>query len=387
MKIGAIICEYNPLHNGHVYHIEETRKAGITHLIAVLSDDLVQRGDIALLDKFDRAELAMQAGADLVLELPVPYSCASAEYYAKGAIQILRDIGGADRLSFGCSGELEDLEELAEVLGDIGESPVIRELLRSGKSYPSAIAGAVSEKHRKLLNDPNNLLALEYLKAIRKLNMDIQPLAIRRDKILHDSTETLGTIASGSFIRRSFSAHEQYESYLPEFTAEKLRKADTAEFSRLERVILYRMRMITEEELLTLPDMTAELSRRFLKVQSANSLEEFLNAVKSKCFTMARIRRILLYALTGIRKDDLHTEIPYIRVLAFNQRGTELLKRSRIPAGTSLSRLRRSSPEAERFAQIEEHTANLYGLAKCAVTSAEREFRMKIKIRKDINYV
>lgn len=394
MKTGAIICEYNPLHNGHAYHIQETKKRGITHLVAVLSDDFVQRGDTALLNKFDRAELAVKAGADLVIELPVPYSCAPAELYALGAVQILKALNIIEILSFGCSGDVSLLQSLASEELEIENSPRIQELLKKGFSYPSAMYQALSDtlspEISELLTDPNNLLAFEYLKAIRNLNAPFRPFAVQRNSVSHDSPHPSGTFASASLIRNRFFSHQDYESYLPAFTAEKLaesaRQGKTAEFANLEKIILYRMRIMSETELLSLPDMSPNLASRFRKAQNACSLESFLHSVKSKCFTMARIRRIVIYALLGIRKEDFQMKIPFARILAFNQKGTELLRlcknRSTIPVSTSLAELRTVSPQAERFAELEINTAHLYGLAQKQLTSAETEFRRKIQLIK-----
>ncbi len=390
MKTAAIICEYNPLHNGHCYHIQETRKSGITHLIALLSDDFVQRGDVALLHKFDRAQLAVQAGADLVLALPVPFSCASAELYAGKAVRLLHDLHVVDVLSFGCCGNLSSLESLASVSLKIRNSSRIQELLKSGLSYPAAMCQTLSEilppETAALLTDPNNLLAIEYLKAMKELRVHFQPLAVQRNTVSHDSAETSGVFASASLIRNRFFQQQEYQTYLPHFTAQLLSEANTADFLQLASVILYQMRMMSASDLSVLPDMNSNLASRFLKAKNACSLPEFLNSVKSRCFTMARIKRILLYALLDIQKKDFQQTIPYARVLAFNQKGTELLRlikeKSTIPVGTSLAKLRNCSPQAERFAQLQENAASLYGLAQKHVTSAEQEFRMKISLKK-----
>lgn len=385
MKTGAIICEYNPLHNGHIYQIQQTRKAGITHLTAILSDDFVQRGDTAVLSKFQRAELALQAGADLVIELPMPYSCASAEYYARGAVQIIKALHSIEILSFGCTGEVEKLQQSAEILISLENSDELQKNLKTGKSYPSAIFDVVSEKYpeyAQLLLDPNNLLALEYLKAIKKLYADIKPLAIPRTSVLHDSQEVSGNFASASLIRKKFRLHEEFKTFVPDFTAQLLETADTADFSNLEQILLYQVRIV--EDAVNFPDVTPELAGRFLKAKTADSLETLLNTVKSKNYTMARIKRIFIYMLTGIKKEDLQLTVPYARILGFNRRGTELLKlmrqNSSIPLDTSLAKLRNTSPEAEHFARIQERTAHVYSLAKKCYSSAEQEFRTKIKL-------
>lgn len=394
MKVGAIICEYNPLHNGHAYHIAETKKSGVTHLIAVLSDDFVQRGTPALLGKYDRAELAIQAGADLVIELPVPYACASAEFYARGAVSLLHELNLTDVLSFGCSGSPDQLYALAEVSGRLAETHPehIRKLMKAGNTYPSAvfqIISAESPELGKLLLDPNNLLAVEYLKSMNRLHVRFSACPVRREQILHDSQQTAGRFASASLIRQMFASQDTaYPAYIPEYTADMLsvraEEGRIADIAHLEKIILYRMRTISEAELHTLPDMTDSLMGRFLKARNASSLDAFLNTVSTRCFTMARIRRILLSALIHIRKEDLTLPVPYARILACNRNGTELLKLARstshIPVGTSLARLRKTSPAAERFAELETYTADLYGLAQETICSAEQEFRKKIQI-------
>ena len=394
MKIGAIICEYNPLHNGHVYHIQETKKQGVTHVIAILSDNFVQRGDVALLNKFDRAKLALHAGADLVLELPVIYSCASAECYATGAVNLIKQLNIINLLSFGSSTSNSNLlMQLAENIDFIlaNYQQEIKKIIKSGHSYPWAIWKLCQiyygEEQANLLQDANNLLAIEYIKAMKKLNLDLELFTIPRQDVLHDSSETSEKFASASFIRKAILETKQnYFGFIPTETAEliikKIQENHVAEIKNLESVILYKMRMISESELLNLPDMTPALAKRFLHAKNANSLPEFLENIKTKCFTMARIRRIIMCAILGIQKQDLFLEQPYARILALNQKGSELLailkKTSNIPLGTSLKKLSNLNQEAKKFAQIEINASQVYGLAQKNIISAEQEFRAKI---------
>ncbi|MDE6005538.1 MAG: nucleotidyltransferase family protein, partial [Oscillospiraceae bacterium] len=223
MKIGAIICEYNPLHNGHVYHIQETKKHGVTHIIAILSDNFVQRGDVALLNKFDRAKLALHAGADLVLELPVIYSCAPAEIYATGAINLLKQLKIINLLSFGSSVSNPDIFlELAENINFIIKYHFqeIENYIKSGNSYPSAIWKLYQiyypEQQADLLQNANNLLAIEYIKAMKKLNLNLELSTIPRQEVLHDSLEPSASFASASFIRKAIlETQENYFNYIP----------------------------------------------------------------------------------------------------------------------------------------------------------------------------
>lgn len=401
MKIGAIICEYNPLHNGHVYHIQETKKNGITHVIAILSDNFVQRGDVALLNKFDRAKLALHAGADLVLELPAIYSCASAEIYATGAVNLIKQLNMINLLSFGSSTSNPNiLIKLVKNLNFIlaYHQKEIQDFIKSGNSYPLALWKLYKiyygEEQANLLQNANNLLAIEYIKAIQKLNFNLELFTIPRQDVLHDSLETSANFASASFIRTAIlKTQENYLNYIPEETKKllytRLQENNFANIQNLESVILYKMRMISESELLNLPDMTPALAKRFIQARNANSLSEFLENIKTKCFTMARIRRIIISAIIGIQKQDLLLNQPYARILAFNQKGSELLKilkkTSKIPLGTSLKKLANLSPEAKKFAQIEINASHVYGLAFNKINSSEQEFKTKIKLE-DINY-
>lgn len=394
MKITGIICEYNPLHNGHLRHIALTRQAGATHIVCILSSNFVQRGDAALLDKLERARLAIRAGADLVLELPAAYTLSSAEGYAQGAVSLLRQLGCVDALSFGCeAGSRETLERAADVSLEVSRAypEEMQALLRKGISYPAA-AGMLTERYygkeiAGILRCPNNVLGVEYIKALRRQNASITPLCILREGAFHDSGNTSGALASASFIRRELAkGNQKVLSYVPDFTAERLERCTaegkTASLCNLERILLYRVRTLTWEEAQTLPDMTRPLWTRLSEAGDASSLPELLSRIKSKNCTLARVRRVLLCALIGIRREDAAGEVPYGRILAMNRRGTEILglARGRLPLGTSLVKLRKAGGRAERTALLEERAADIYGLARTCIGSAAEELRAKIAV-------
>lgn len=394
MKVSAIICEYNPLHNGHVYHIQETRRNGATHIVCILSSNFVQRGDVSLLSKFDRARLAIQAGADLVIELPTPFSCAAAEVYASGAVSILNRLGIVDELSFGSStGSIEDIALLTEaslsttrIYGDR-----IRERMKQGESYPAAVWEIVRQRYGSQvagkMHDPNNLLAIEYVKAMQRQKVKFKAFTIPRKCVMHDSPLTEEHYASASYIRKSVMEGElRYVHYMPRYAArylsDRIGEGRVATFRQIERVALYRMRTITEQELLNVPDMTEQLAGRFYAARNANSLEELLSQVKTKCYTMSRIRRVVMCSLLGLRKEALLLDPPYARVLAFSDRGRELMgiaqKRGSIPMNTSLAKLRDEDRACEVFVKMEERASHVYGLAQGTISSAEEDFRARI---------
>ena len=394
MKVSAIICEYNPLHNGHVHHIRETRKHGATHILCVLSSNFVQRGDVALLSKFDRAALAVRAGADMVVELPSAFSCSAAEVYATSAVTLLDSLGIVDELSFGSSsGDIENISLLTEaslsttqIYGDR-----IRERMKQGDSYPAAVWEIVRQRYGNQvagkMHDPNNLLAIEYMKAMQKLNVSFSAFTIPRRCVMHDEAEPSGQFASAGFIRKSVAEGDLgYVDYMPGYAAkllsDRLAEGRTASLRQLERAALYRMRTITTEELMQLPDVNGSLASRFYAARNAVSLEALLAQVKTKCYTMSRIRRIVMYALLDLRREQQTGNVPYARVLAFSERGSELMaiakEKSRIPVNTSLARLRAESAAASAMVQTEERASHVYGLAQRTISSAEEDFRARV---------
>jgi len=394
MKVSAIICEYNPLHRGHIHHIERTRENGATHLIGILSSNLVQRGDVAIISKFDRANLAINAGIDLVIELPSPFSCATAEIYAAGAVSLLNALGMVNELSFGSSlGDMESMLLLKEASQSTTEiyGEQIRAHMKKGESYPASVGAVVQEKYGQRISheihDPNNLLAVEYLKAMQRLNVPFQPFTIPRKYVMHDSMKPENFFASASWIRKCIAEGDSsYQDYVPHDTAEMLKKrmqeGRIASINHLEKLILYKMRTISETEMLSLPDMNEALMNRFFSARTENNLDAFLAKVKSKCYTMSRIRRIIMCALAGIQREILTVNPPYARVLALNERGRELMgiarKTSKIPVHTSLAKLREEGTAQKMFVCAEERVSHIYGLAQETISSAEEDFRAKI---------
>ncbi len=394
MKVSAIICEYNPLHNGHVYHLDQTRRAGATHIVGVMSGSFMQRGDVALLDKFDRATLALRGGMDLVIELPCVHALSSAETYARAAVSLLDSLGVVDELSFGSTcGDMEALELLAQasLTTRMTYSDKIRSMMREGISYPQALSRAVEARYgvptAMMMKDPNNILAIEYLAAIQTQGVNIKPLNVTRKYVVHDSVLTKGNLASASYVRKNFlDGDDAYQNFVPgitrELIASRKKQGGIAEFAKLESILLYRMRMMTDVELANLPDSTPALVHRMKNARNARSLVQLLEMIKDKSTTMARIRRMVLCAAIGIEASDTRTLPPYARILALNERGRELLRTAkhtcRIPASTSLATLQRTNATTARFAELEGRATSLYGLAKDSTGALEDEYRVQI---------
>ena len=397
MKISGIICEYNPFHNGHLYHINETRKNGATHIVAVMSGNFVQRGDVAIMDKLERARLAVRSGADLVIELPVPYCLSSAENFATGAVYLLDSLGAVDEISFGSEcGDVETLQEAMDTVDVIAmvHSDDIREIMEKGYTYPRALTSVLKGTEpevAEIISEPNNLLAIEYLRAIKKMSAAMMPFTVKRINSAHDSDIAENGFASASLLREMLESDNNIasiEEYTPQLWKDAISaavsKGEIASLNRLERVLLYKLRSCSVEEIKEIDDVAQGLENRIYGARMAGSLDELLFTVKTKRYTMARIRRIMLKLLIGVKKDDMANLPPYGRILAFNERGREILAKAKnvakIPYAASIAKLSQVSEIAERFVDLEIRASDIYGLALDTVTSAQKDYRAKIMI-------
>lgn len=325
MNAIGIVAEYDPFHKGHQYHIAATRVALGEDLpvVCAMSGNWTQRGSAALVDKWTRARLALQGGADLVLELPTPWAAASAESFAHGAVELLGKTGVVDILSFGSeSGDLTELRRAADALNTLGYPDRLRQGLEKGLSYAAARAEAAG---CPCLDTPNNNLAVEYLRAIDTMGLTITPVTVQRVGDGHNTAVSGSGYASASAIRSLLRAGEESAfQWLPEGSREALGE----EFASLNRVfpaILAKLRTMTPEELSQIPDCREGLENRILEAAGkARTLDELYDLAKSKRYAHARIRRVVLRAFLGLEK--IPKEIPYLRVLGMTGRGRELLK-------------------------------------------------------------
>lgn len=367
MKICGIVAEYNPFHNGHKLHIDETKeKFGATHIVAVMSGNFTQRGDAAITDKYKRAETALRNGVDLVIELPAAYALASAEQFARGAVFLLDALGCVDMMSFGSEcGDIDLLQETAGAVLYCQQTEDFYALMRRGDSFPAALQKTIEKYYEKEIIDalttPNNTLAVEYLKALGELGSSISPVTVARSGAGHDSHETCGNIASASKIRHIILNGKSADVFLPEpFSAE------TADIRRLETAILAKLRTMSKAEIEKAPNVLIGLENRIYKAAHVSrSLAELFLLTKTKRYTMARIRRIILSCFLGIRKTDLRGEPAYIHILGMNAKGREILSAAnlKLPADTSLKALAAKGDRERRQAHLEAQCGDLYALA------------------------
>lgn len=365
MKVCGIIAEYNPFHNGHLHHLQESiRLTQADYIIVVMSGNFMQRGTPALMDKYERAKAALECGADLVIELPSYYAAGSAEYFALGAVSLLDKLGTITHLCFGSEcGDIEFLSKVAEITGD--ESDTYQKCLQShikeGKSYPSARTAAILEVCPELssrissLTTPNNILGIEYLKALKHLNSTITPITLKRcGSDYHDIRLGMNQ-SSATAIRQAISNDVDFNelaTQMPQASFELLSKYlsyNQPIFLRDFSEVLY-YKLLTERDngFTDYIDVSQSLSDRICKnLYAFDGFEAFCNLLKTKEVTYSRISRCLLHILLDMQKKELDHYIneleitPYARILGFKKASstllTEISKYSSIPMITKLA--------------------------------------------------
>ncbi|NLU25248.1 MAG: nucleotidyltransferase family protein [Clostridiales bacterium] len=378
MHVAGMICEYNPIHLGHTYLMQQVRAqlGADTALVCCMSGNFVQRGAFAVMNKHARAEAALRCGADLVLELPLPWAVSSAENFARGGVQLLCATGVVTDLAFGSeAGSIEPLAEVRDVLLSPDFDALIQEKLTAGVSYPKARRQAAAEKlgaAAALLDEPNNILAVEYLKALYREKSAVCPMTVRRFGAAHDGSAAAET-ASASYLRNLLQKGEIGAAYMPpagKMILEREMQAGRAPaFAQsCERAVMARLRTMTEEEFAAYDIGGEGLYHRFYQMSRETvSLETMLMEIKTKRYTHAALRRMLLRIYLHLPMTDLPARPPYLRLLGTNERGRTLLKEMKeaasLPILTKPADVRLLSREAQRCFAAEARSTDLYVLA------------------------
>ena len=345
-KILGIVSEYNPFHNGHIVHLRQSIESTQSQfVIAVMSGNFIQRGDTAIVDKWTRAEMALRQGVDLVIELPTVYATSSAENFAYGAIKILDSIGIVDYVSFGSEcGNINLMADIADVLNDEPQeySQLLHDQLQLGRSFPSAREIAINEyflgntTYTNILKSPNNILGIEYIKALKALDSSIIPITIRRNYVDYNSTspDLEKGIASASAIRTMIQNGKSIRKVVPQTTYDLIKqKAKLGQLvsgiGHYSNQIIYNLRKMSLDEIANLADVSEGLEN-VIKLASmrTSNVYEAISMIKSKRYTQSRIQRIMLYSLLGITKKDIELSkkvTPYIRILGFTSKGKRLI--------------------------------------------------------------
>ena len=380
MAVAGIVAEYNVFHRGHAWQLGELRRrlGEDTAVVVCMSGNFVQRGDLAILSKHARAEMALLGGADLVLELPTPWSTAAAERFARGAAAVLAATGVVTHLVFGCEcGSLEPLTRVAACLDHESYHGAVRRFLRQGVTFAAVRQAALglpelAGEAAACLAQPNNALAVEYLRSLAALGSTIVPVALPRVGAGHDSRWP-GEYPSASFIRAKLLSGGSWRDGVPETTAAVIvreMEAGRGPVSALtcERAVLSRLRAMPEEAFAAYDGGGEGLYRRFYRaVHSAATVEDILLAAKTKRYPLSRLRRMLLHSYLDVRTPEKDEMPPYLRVLGANGTGRALLKTMRgtaaLPVLTKPGHARQLDEAAQRLFALESRCTDLYTLA------------------------
>ena len=376
MKVCGIIAEYNPFHNGHAYHIEKTKEVtNCDAIVAIMSGNFVQRGAPALFDKWTRTEMALKNGIDLVIELPTYYATSSAEFFAQGSVGLLDSLGIVDSLSFGA--KTTDLDALKRVANVLYLEPndykiMLQNELKKGLSFPIARSNALKNFIKKeydakyiseILLDANNVLGIEYLKALMYNNSPIVPNIIKRKGEDYNSTNIVDGVCSATAIRKLLEKQEieVLQDVMPKesfdiLNTELLSGKQPMNIEKYEKEIFYILRRSLANDLFELADVSEGLENVLKKASNETTeIEKLIDMMKSKRYTRTRIQRILLHALLNITKDEVNNykyNPQYIRVLGFTKTGEKLLtqiyNKSNLPIVTSVSKFLKSANETGR---------------------------------------
>lgn len=385
MSFIGIIAEFNPLHTGHKFLIDEAKKHG--KVVCVISGNFVQRGDTAIFEKTTRTEMALRAGADLVIELPVCYSMSTAQSFALGGVAILESIG-CDTLIFGSEcGDISVLEQTADILSSKDFLEKLPTYLDQGITFAKARQLAAEECGAKanVLDNANNNLGIEYILAAKALKSNLRFKTVTRKGAKHDSDELDNDFISASLVREKIKNGDikDIAKYLPNEIESLYKTANYSDIGLIENAILSLLRTKTANELSRLPDLSEGIENKLLKsIKTATSLEMLYNDIKVKRYTLARIRRLVLSAFLGIDKRKFSKIPPYLRVLGFNKTGEEIIKQntkaSSIPVCLRQSDIENLSETAKYVFEIENRATDLYALSLKQPLGCGIEYTRKI---------
>ena len=351
MKSVGIICEYNPFHNGHLYHVNKVKELYPDHIIIlVMSGNFTQRGDVSIINKWDKTEIALHYGVDIVIELPYVFATESADKFAKASIEILDQLN-VDCIVFGSeSNNIEKLKEIADIqLNNKKYDKLVKEYLSEGINYPTALSKAIYTLTNKKIDKPNDILALSYIREIIKQEADIEPISIKRNND-YNSLELNDGMTSASSIRYALENNEDISSYVPDKTKEYL---DNPMFNN-NYFSLLKYKILTEKDLSIYQTVDEGIENRLKKyIINSKDLNEFILKVKTKRYTYNKLNRMFNHIICNFTKEEAEcfTEIEYIRILGFSYKGQTYLnkikKEIEIPIITTFSNIKSDMLDVE----------------------------------------
>ena len=388
----CIISEYNPFHFGHLYHLNESISQTDTDFkVAIISGNFVQRGEPSIINKWEKAKVALSAGFDLVLELPTLYAISSAENFANGSIKIADQIG-SNYISFGSeSGDLKKLKKLSSLINKNEKEYItnVKEKIAEGFSYPKSQELVIDKMFgNEFLGvcKPNNILGLEYLKSLNAISSNITPITVKRDLDKSSSSDVRALLRTSGF------KIEDLKNSIPDFSyeilAENIENGNAVlSLKAFEKEIIYILRTIDNEKLKNIPDVPENMLSNLKKIAcSTNSLDELITALKNKSITQARIQRILLYILLGITKSDMELSkriTPYVRVLGMSENGKKILSdiSKDINVITSVKAFEKTCNDSDllRMLEIDKKATDIYTLAYVKDSVANLDYTTRIQ--------
>lgn len=388
----CIISEYNPFHFGHLYHLNESiSQTNADFKVAIISGNFVQRGEPSIINKWEKAKVALSAGFDLVVELPTLYAISSAENFANGSVKIANQIG-SDYISFGTeSGDLEKLKKLSSLINKNEKEYIanVKEKIAEGFSYPKSQELVIDE----MFGDeflgvckPNNILGLEYLKSLNAISSKIIPITVKRDFEKSSSSDVRALLRTSGF--KIENLKDKIPDFSYEILAENIDNGNAVlSLKAFEKEIIYILRTIDNEKLKNIPDVPENMLSNLKKVAcSTNSLDELITTLKNKSITQARIQRILLYILLGITKSDMELSkniTPYVRVLGMSENGKKILSdiSKDINVITSVKAFERTCDDSDllRMLEIDKRATDIYTLAYARDSVANLDYTMRIQ--------
>ncbi len=384
MGISGIIAEFNPLHNGHKYLIDIAKNDGNT-VVCVISGNFVQRGDTALIPKFARAEMALLCGADMVVELPTPWAMSTAQNFAFGAISQLLALG-IDSLYFGSeSANIDELISVAQILNSNEFASRISLCENKNITFAALRSDIVSDIlgfKSEILNSPNDTLAVEYICAAQKLGANLKFIPVKRIGAGHNDTDGCGEFTNATLLRQAIrdKDFEYINRYMPKDCINVLLNSPVSDINKLDTAIVSRLKLMAKNELLSLPDISEGIENLlFNKIRSANNIEALLSELKSKRYTHARIRRLILSAFLGIDKKYFLTEPPYVRILGFKENIMSLIDTiNKKPMITKVSQIKKLDMTSQELFDLENRINEIYALSLDAPEDFTNEYKEKI---------
>ncbi len=377
MASVGIIAEYNPFHNGHLYHLKKIKEMYKDDtVILVLSGNFTERGDVSIIDKWKKTEIALKAGIDLVIELPFPFATQSADYFSYGAITILEKLK-VERLVFGSeSDNLEDIKLIAkEQINNPEFEKLVKVYSKLGENYPTALSKALKDLTNKSIKDPNDLLAISYIKTIIENNYNIEPISIKRTNSYHDKSID-NKISSATAIRDALKNKKDVKKTVPSFVIPYLK--DLHFIDNYFKYIKYKI--ITEDDLSIYHGVDEGLDKLLKKeIINSNSYDEFLNNVKTKRYTYNKLTRTILHILCNFTKEKAKSfrNIDYIRILGFNDKGRKYLNSVKKDLDVELiSKINRDKPD---MLEYELETTKVYALGNDDFSLVEKEYKKIVK--------